>query len=79
MGSVGDRAVRKAFRHLMPVLILCYLAAYLDRTNVGFAALHMNRDLGLSAAAFGFGSGLFFLSYFFLEVPSNLLLARFGA
>ena len=79
MGSVGDRAVRKAFRHLMPVLILCYLAAYLDRTNVGFAALHMNRDLGLSAAAFGFGSGLFFLSYFFLEVPSNLLLARSGA
>ena len=61
------------------LLVICYLAAYLDRVNVSFAALTMNADLGLSAAAYGFGAGIFFLAYFFFEVPSNLLMARFGA
>jgi MFS transporter, ACS family, tartrate transporter len=63
----------------VPFLVVCYLAAYLDRVNVSFAALTMNADLGLSAAAYGFGAGIFFLAYFFFEVPSNLLMARFGA
>jgi D-galactonate transporter len=64
---------------LVPFLILCYFIAYLDRVNVGFAALQMNKALDLSASAFGFGAGIFFIAYFFFEVPSNLLLERFGA
>ncbi|WP_245621032.1 MFS transporter [Paraburkholderia ferrariae] len=63
----------------MPFVIACYFFAYLDRVNVGIAALQMNDAIGLSAAAFGFGSGVFFLGYFLFEVPSNLLLQRFGA
>lgn len=63
----------------MPFLLTLYIVAYLDRVNVGFAALQMNRDLGFSASAFGFGSGVFFVGYCLFEVPSNLLLARVGA
>src|SRR5690606_11373559 len=59
--------------------ILCYLLNYLDRVNVGFAALTMNADLGLSAAAYGLGAGLFFIGYFFFEVPSNVILHKVGA
>lgn len=64
---------------LLPFLILCYFAAYLDRVNIGFAALTMNADLGIAAEAFGFIAGIFFLGYCLFEVPSNVLLARFGA
>jgi ACS family tartrate transporter-like MFS transporter len=60
-------------------MFLLYIVAYLDRVNIGFAALQMNRDLGLSAAVYGFGAGIFFLGYFLFEVPSNLILARVGA
>jgi hypothetical protein len=60
-------------------LIICYFVAYLDRVNVSFAALTMNRDLGLSATAYGLGAAIFFFSYFIFEVPSNLALERFGA
>ncbi|HEY1857437.1 MFS transporter [Acidocella sp.] len=63
----------------MPFLILCYFVAYLDRVNVGFAALSMNKDLGFTATTFGIGAGIFFIAYFFFEVPSNLLLDRVGA
>ena len=66
-------------RRLIPFLFLLYVVAYLDRVNVGFAALDMNRDLGFSAAVYGLGSGIFFISYTLLEVPSNLMLARVGA
>ncbi|CAD6516259.1 MFS transporter [Paraburkholderia metrosideri] len=79
MRILDDAPVRKAFFRLMPLLVLCYFVAYLDRANVGFAAVHMSHDIGLTASAFGFGAGLFFLTYFLLEVPSNLLLARYGA
>ena len=72
-------ALRKARWRLIPFLFLLYVVAYLDRVNVGFAALDMNRDLGFSAAVYGFGSGIFFVSYTLLEVPSNLMLARLGA
>jgi len=71
--------LNKARRRLIPILMLCYFAAFLDRVNIGFAALTMNADLALSATAFGAGAGLFFLGYVVCEVPSNLLLARFGA
>jgi D-galactonate transporter len=78
-GSLEHRAIASVSRRLVPFLIGCYFVAYLDRVNVGFAALTMNQDLHLSAAAFGFGAGIFFVAYFFLEVPSNLMLERFGA
>jgi MFS family permease len=64
---------------MIPLLFLCYYAAYLDRVNVGFAALHMNKALGLTAAAFGLGGGIFFIGYFLAEIPSNLILERVGA
>jgi ACS family tartrate transporter-like MFS transporter len=75
---IEQSALRKVRRRLIPFLFLLYIVAYLDRVNVGFAAIDMNRDLGFSAAVYGLGSGIFFLSYTSLEVPSNLLLVRFG-
>lgn len=71
--------MRKVSWRLLPLLGLLYVASFLDRTNVGLAALQMNRDLGLSAATYGFGAGIFFLGYALFEVPSNLVLARMGA
>jgi MFS transporter, ACS family, tartrate transporter len=79
MGNVETTTISKVTRRLVPFLIVCYFVAYLDRVNVGFAALTMNQDLGLSQTAFGFGAGIFFIAYFLFEVPSNLLLERFGA
>jgi ACS family tartrate transporter-like MFS transporter len=79
MDAVQTRAIAKVSKRLVPFLIICYFVAYLDRVNVGFAALTMNQDLGLSQTAFGFGAGIFFIAYFIFEVPSNLLLERFGA
>jgi MFS transporter, ACS family, tartrate transporter len=64
---------------LLPLLLLAYLAAYIDRINIGFAAVALRHDLGLSNTVFGFGAGLFFIGYFLFEVPSNLLLAKVGA
>lgn len=75
-----ERAVyAKVRRKLLPFLFVLYVVAYLDRINVGFAALQMNRDLRLSEAVFGFGAGIFFIGYFVLEIPSNLVLQRLGA
>jgi D-galactonate transporter len=79
MDEVEIRTIAKVSGRLVPFLIICYFVAYLDRVNVGFAALTMNQDLGLSQTAFGFGAGIFFIAYFVFEVPSNLLLERFGA
>ena len=79
MDTLERATLAKVTRRLVPFLILCYFVAYLDRVNVSFAALTMNKDLGLSATAYGFGSGIFFLAYFVFEVPSNLMLERFGA
>jgi len=81
--NVSDKAARHASRkaawRLIPFLILCHLVAYLDRVNVGFAALTMNKELGLTGEMFGFGVGTFFFGYFIFEVPSNLILERVGA
>ena len=66
-------------RRLIPFMIVLYMLAWLDRFNVGFAALTMNRDLNFSPAVFGFGAGVFFLGYFLFQLPANLLLARIGA
>jgi len=76
---VGKRALRKASWRMIPLLGVGYGIAYMDRINISFASLQMNRDLHFSAAVYGFGAGLFFLSYAACEVPSNLLLCRFGA
>ncbi|WP_225705081.1 MFS transporter [Bradyrhizobium cenepequi] len=64
---------------MLPILTLGYLFNFLDRTNIGFAALQMNRDIGLSATQFGWGAGILFIGYCGFEVPSNMLLYRFGA
>ncbi len=77
--DIEARTIARVTVRLVPFLIVCYFIAYLDRVNVGFAALQMNKALGLSASAFGFGAGIFFIAYFFFEVPSNLLLEKFGA
>jgi MFS transporter, ACS family, tartrate transporter len=69
----------KARRRIIPLLFLLYIVAYLDRINVGFAALQMNQALGFSATTYGFGAGIFFLSYVLFEIPSNVILARVGA
>jgi ACS family tartrate transporter-like MFS transporter len=76
---LADAALSKARRRLIPFLFVLYLVAYLDRINVGFASLQMNRELGLTESVFGLGAGLFFLAYSLFEVPSNLILERVGA
>ncbi|HCW19496.1 MAG TPA: MFS transporter, partial [Achromobacter sp.] len=73
------RAYAKVFWRLVPFLMLCYVIAYLDRVNVGFAKLQMSQDLGFSETVFGLGAGVFFIGYFLFEVPSNLLMHRLGA
>jgi MFS transporter, ACS family, tartrate transporter len=75
----GRQALRKISFRLIPLLAVCYGVSYIDRVNVSFAALQMNRDLHFSASVYGFGAGVFFLSYALCEIPSNLLLVRFGA
>lgn len=78
--SAEERAVvRKVAWRLMPFLCLVYIVAYLDRVNVGFASLTMNDDLGITATQYGTAAGIFFISYFLFEVPSNFALKRFGA
>ena len=77
--DIETRTLKRVTTRLVPFLILCYFVAYLDRVNVAFASLTMNKDLGLSSAAYGFGAGVFFLTYAAFEVPSNLILERVGA
>jgi len=77
--SFETKTYRKVDLRLLPFVFLCYILAYLDRVNVGFAKLQMLKDLSLSDAAFATGAGIFFIGYFFFEVPSNVLLKKFGA
>ncbi len=77
--SLQKITTSKIKRRLLPFLLTCYLFAYLDRTNVGIAALTMNKDLGLSPTMFAFGGGIFFIGYFLFEVPSNWFLEKVGA
>ena len=79
MDAIEQSAMRKAGWRLVPLLTVAYLFNYLDRTCLGFAALTMNKDIGLSPAQFGFGAGIFFLGYTVFEIPSNLAMYRFGA
>jgi len=71
--------LRRVTTRLIPLLLICYAIAFIDRTNISIASLTMNADIGLSDAAFGLGAGIFFLGYTIFEVPSNIILARVGA
>jgi len=77
--TIEQRVMRKITLRIVPFIMLLYFIAFLDRVNIGFAALTMNTDLGFSPAVFGFGAGIFFLGYFLFEVPSNLILHKVGA
>ena len=77
--SLEQATIRRVTARLIPFIFVCYVIAYLDRVNISFASAELQRDLGLSDAAFGLGAGLFFLGYCLFEVPSNLILERVGA
>jgi MFS transporter, ACS family, tartrate transporter len=77
--SLETETMRRVFWRLMPVLLLAYLICYIDRVNVGFASLQMNKAVGIDPQTYGLGAGIFFIGYFILEVPSNMALERFGA
>src|SRR5512140_3904941 len=77
--ELARSALTKASWRILPLIVLAYVCALMDRVNIGFAAIQMHVDLGFSATIYGLGGGLFFLSYALFEVPSNILLARFGA
>lgn len=77
--ALGNAAMRKAMWRIVPLILLAYLCAYMDRVNVSFAAAQMNVDLKFSATIYGLGGGLFFLGYALFEIPSNMLAVRFGS
>ena len=77
--SLEQATIRRVTVRLIPFIFVCYVIAYLDRVNIGFAAAELQRDLALSDAVFGLGAGLFFIGYCLFEVPSNLILERVGA
>src|ERR1700744_4861861 len=77
--ALEARTMRAVSWRLMPFLLAAYLICYIDRVNVGFAALQMNKAVGIDPKTYGLGAGIFFVGYFILEVPSNLGLQRFGA
>ena len=77
--ELETRVLRKITYRIVPFIMLLYFIAFIDRVNIGFASLTMNKDLGFSPSVFGFGAGIFFLGYFLFEVPSNLILEKVGA
>jgi len=77
--TVLDSAVSKVKWRILPLFVVMFIANYIDRVNIGFVRSHLEADLGIGAAAFGFGAGIFFLAYALFEVPSNILQQRFGA
>ena len=77
--AVEEQVLRKIFRRLIAFLVLLFVFSFLDRINIGFAALSMNKELGLTAAQFGIASSIFYAGYVLLEIPSNMMLAKYGA
>ena len=77
--ELEKRTLRRVSWRIVPFIMLLYFIAYLDRVNIGFAALTMKQDLGFSASILGFGAGIFFWGYFMFEVPSNIILHKVGA
>src|SRR5437868_8630812 len=78
MTAIERQTMKKVYLRLLPFCFVLYFICYLNRVNIGFAALTMNKDLGLSSYIFGLGVGAFFSGYFILEVPGNLILDRAG-
>ncbi|MCJ2049068.1 MFS transporter [Methylobacterium sp. J-070] len=78
-GSLEQATMRRVAWRLIPFICLLYFVAFIDRVNIGFAALTMNKDLGFSSTVFGFGAGVFFFGYFLFEIPSNIILDKVGA
>ena len=76
--GIEERTTRKVFWRIIPFCFVLYIISYLDRANIGYAALQMNQELGLTSEAFGFASGIFFIGYFLFEVPSNVAMAKYG-
>ena len=79
MLALEERAIKKVSRRLIRFLVILYAFSYLDRINIGFASLSMNRDLRLTATQFGLANTIFYLGYILCEIPSNLMMARYGA
>jgi hypothetical protein len=79
VSDIEQQTIKRVTRRMIPFLVLLFVVAFLDRNNVGFAALRMNEDIGISQTIYGLGAGIFFLGYFMFEVPSNILLHRYGA
>ncbi|WP_163122896.1 MFS transporter [Acinetobacter portensis] len=79
ISALEEQTVKRVTKRIIPFLVILFIMAFLDRTNIGFAALHMNEALGITQTIFGLGAGIFFLGYFIAEVPSNVLLHKFGA
>ena len=77
--TLEQRTIAKVSWRLLPLIVVIYFVAYMDRTNVSFASLSMNKDLGFSDYIYGWGAGIFFLGYFLFEVPSNVILEKTGA
>ncbi|MEY2824461.1 MAG: tartrate transporter TtuB, partial [Pseudomonadota bacterium] len=77
--AIEEALYRKVAWRLIPLLLACYVVAYLDRVNVGFAKLQMMDQLGFSDTIYGLGAGMFFIGYFLFEVPSNIILHKMGA
>ncbi len=77
--TVLARAAAKVKRHVLPLFVVMFIVNYIDRVNIGFVRSHLETDLGIGAAAYGLGAGLFFIGYALFEVPSNMLLQRYGA
>src|ERR1700737_5571968 len=77
--ELEKRTTARVLWRIIPAIFTLYVISYIDRANIGYAALQMNHELALTSGAFGFAAGIFFIGYFLFEVPSNLALARFGA
>ncbi|WP_050747701.1 MFS transporter [Sodalis glossinidius] len=77
--DIESKVVKKIMIKILPFLMLGYFIAFMDRVNIGFAAVQMNESLGFTSAVYGVGTGIFFIGYFLFEVPSNLAMHRFGA
>ena len=77
--SALKSAIAKVKRHVLPLFVIMFIVNYIDRVNIGFVRSHMEHDLGIGAAAYGLGAGLFFIGYALFEVPSNILLQKVGA
>src|SRR5258708_25973109 len=78
LNSVGERARRRIMRRIMPYLFVLFIIAYLDRVNVGYAALQMKGDLAFTDDVLGLGAGIFFIGYFLLEIPGAILVESWG-